>query len=250
MATSLRFLGTGTAFNDDGRGSQAILVERSAGAPFLVDFGPTALAGLKLAGVPTAALDRLFLTHLHGDHTAGWPFLLLQMAHQECRELPFTVHGPRGCRRNLEQLAELCYQDAVAEPGFDLHYRELAVERAAGLDAGEGIVFDTYPMEHHPTSIAYRFQLDGRRIGISGDTAWNAELEAIASECDTLVLECTSVAPLPVPHISLEQLRLQRGRLSCPRILLVHLTDKVAQELGRDPIAGVVATHDGLRVNA
>ena len=250
MSTKLRCLGTGTAFNDDGRGSQAIFVERSTGAPFLVDFGPTGMAGLRRAGLTTSNLDRLFLTHLHGDHTAGWPFLLLQMIARDNRERPFAVFGPQGTRRTLEALAELCYQEALMAPEFELSYRELPVARAAGLAAGEGIVFDTYPMEHHPSSIAYRFQIDGRRIGVSGDTAWTEQLETLASECDTLILECTSVDPLPVAHVALEQLRQRRGRLACPRVFLVHLTDEVAEALGRDPIPGVIATYDGFCFSA
>jgi ribonuclease BN (tRNA processing enzyme) len=246
-APRLQFLGTGTAFHEDGRGSQCILVHPAAGSPFLVDLGPTAMAGVMRYGVDSDPLERLFVTHLHGDHVAGWPFLLLHLNFIDRRQRPFDVHGPLGVRDCLEGLMALCYPDVVEDPklGFEVRYHELPVGAGEGLRAGE-TSFDVLPMDHHPTSIGYCFDVDGTRVGISGDTRWCDDLERLARASDVLLLECSSVRPHPHAHVSLGELRSGIDRLGDCAVVLIHLTDEVAAALAADPIARVSASHDGL----
>lgn len=247
--SKIRLLGTGTAFHPDGRGSQSILVEPIGGGPFVVDLGPSSASQMSRFGVDPAALDRLFVTHLHGDHTAGWPFLLLNLQLIAARRRPFHVHGPTGVRPCLEGLVELCYGAllAPARLDFELRYAELAVDEAPSVPAG-ALRFDVLPMEHHPSSLGYRFHLgDGRRLAVSGDTRWCPNLERLARDSDLLLVECSSrEEQAAAAHVSLAELRLKRGRLDTRRIVLVHLSDEVAAELAIDPIAGVVAGHDGM----
>ena len=243
----IQLLGTGTAFHTDGRGSQSILIRGDDGPPFLVDLGPTAPAALARFGVATAPLERLFVTHLHGDHTAGWPFLALNLGFLDRRERPFHLVGPDGVRDCLEGLMQLCYQDIVEDGklGFEMRYQELAVQPATKLESGP-VRFDVVPMEHHPTSIGYRFHLGRRTVAVSGDTRWCAGLEELAAGSDLLILECTGIGRQPAPHVSLEELREKGDRLGGCDIVLIHLTDAVATDLAADPLPRVTAGYDGL----
>ncbi len=250
---TLTVLGSGNAFHQDGRLSQALLVQRARGAPYLVDAGPSAAAALRAHAPEAAPPDRLFVTHLHGDHVFGWPFLLLQMALEERRERPFRVIGPAGTRESLTALARAAYGDLLDRPPFPLSWTELPVERGAlELDddgGGPGLRVETVPMAHHPTSLGYRFSDGGGGpvLAISGDTAWCDGLEALARGADRLAVECTSDEPLGAPHVALDELREKRARLEAPHVLLVHLCDEVATSLARDPLPGVDAAWDGLR---
>jgi ribonuclease BN (tRNA processing enzyme) len=243
----LQFLGTGTAFHTDGRGSQCVLVCPAASPAFLVDLGPTAMAAAVRYGVRTDRLDRLFITHLHGDHVAGWPFLLLHMNFVERRSRPFEVHGPVGLRDCLEGLMSLCYPDVLHDPqlGFDIVYHELPIVSRAGYDAG-ATGFDTEPMDHHPSSLGYRFRVDGTTVAVTGDTRWGECVGRLATSSDVLVIECSSVERHPHSHVCLDEIRDGRDVLGDCEVVLVHLTDEVAARLAADPIAGVVAAYDGM----
>jgi ribonuclease BN (tRNA processing enzyme) len=241
----LRFLGTGTAFNTDGRGAQAIFVEPEGSSPFLVDVGPTCMQAMARFEVDWSGIDRLFLTHLHGDHTAGWPFLLLNMVFIAGRSRPFHIYGPEGTREKLDGLAGLCYRDVLAKQNFEVVYHEFPVEQREGLDGG-GLAFDILPMTHHDSSVGLRFHLERARIAVTGDTGWCENLERLSLNSDLLILECTTLERQAFTHLSLEEIREGRERLGQAQIVLVHLTDEVAEELSLDPIPRVVAAHDGM----
>jgi ribonuclease BN (tRNA processing enzyme) len=242
----IQFLGTGNAFNTDGRGTQSILFAPGAASPFLVDIGPTAFQAMVRFGVDWAKIDRLFLTHLHGDHTAGWPFLLLNMVIQERRTRPFDIFGPQGTQSSLDGLAAFCFHDVLARQSFDIRYHELPVAHQEGVDGQQGMQFDVLPMEHHASSIGYRFHVDGTRIGVTGDTGWCESLELLGATCKVLIAECSSVSPDAPAHLSLEEIRKARPSLGAGQLLLVHLTDGVAEELARDPVPDLLATYDGM----
>ena len=240
------FLGTGTAFNSGGRGSQAILVRPASASPFLVDIGPTAMQAMARFDVDFSEIDRLFLTHLHGDHTAGWPFLLLSQVFVAGRGSPFHIHGPVGTREHLESLAALCYRDVLPEQAFEVIFHEFPVEERSDLDGAEGMRFDLLPMHHHESSAGLRFRMRELTLAVSGDTGWCDNLERLGERCDLLILECTSARKQSLTHLSLDEIRERRERLGQCEVVLTHLTDNVAQELALDPIPMLTGAHDGM----
>lgn len=248
-AGELQLLGTGTAFHTDGRGSQSLLLRAASGAALLIDAGPTAAAALARFEVALDPIEGLCVTHLHGDHTAGWPFLRLCLALERRRTRRFELRGPRGLRECLDGLCRLCYAELFS-PGadpFELCWLEHAIEEATGFELGP-FGYDLVPLRHHPTSLGYRLRVDGRTVAISGDTRWCDELERLSAGADLLVLECTSPRPNPHAHVSLDELRAGVERLGAERVVLVHTTDEVAAELAADPVPRVLAGYDGLRI--
>src|SRR2546430_14982978 len=92
----VRFAGSGDAFGSGGRWQTCIHVS-GEGQVVLVDCGATSLTALKAQGLDPGAVDAVAVTHLHGDHFGGLPFLILdgQFSRRPAR---LQVAGPPGIR--------------------------------------------------------------------------------------------------------------------------------------------------------
>src|SRR5918995_4643256 len=177
---AVRVLGCGDAFGSGGRFQTCFFV--SAGRDrFLIDCGATSLVAMRRFGVDPSAIDTVFLSHLHGDHFAGLPFLLLEAQFVTRRSRPLTIVGPSGTRQRLLDALELLFPDSGQTAWrFPLEFLELEPHRSAR--AG-GVAVTAYPVEHPSgaPSFALQFGCGGRRIGYSGDTEWTDQLIEVAS---------------------------------------------------------------------
>ena len=90
----VRFLGSGDAFGSGGRFQTCILLELSS-SRVLLDCGASSLIAMRRFGVEPQTVDAVILSHLHGDHFGGVPFLILD-AQFKRRTRPLTVVGPPG----------------------------------------------------------------------------------------------------------------------------------------------------------
>lgn len=240
-------LGSGDAFCSAGRGHTCFLLEDAAGAA-LIDLGATALAALGRLGVDPQIVDAVHFTHLHGDHIAGWPFLLVDALYRARRTRPLTATGPPGTAQRLRDLFRACYADAAERPlPFALEVRELAPGDAA-LVCGRRI--EAWAARHmRPPHVALSLRLAGPAgtLAFTGDTGAHDGLVELARGADVLFAECTDLdappAGAPAPsagedfprdlgrrHLSWEELRVWLPRLGARRVALAHL--------GEEPRAG------------
>ena len=110
----VRFLGSGDAFGSGGRFQTCIHVESGA-IQLLLDCGASSLIAMRRFGVDPAAIDAVILSHLHGDHFGGVPFLILHGQFTR-RARPLVVVGPRGVEARVRE-AMLTYY--VLNGAFD-----------------------------------------------------------------------------------------------------------------------------------
>jgi ribonuclease BN (tRNA processing enzyme) len=81
---TVTFAGSGDAFGSGGRYQACIHVRSPGCEPVLLDCGATSLSALKRLGLDPGEVGAVFVSHLHGDHFAGLPFLILdgQFSHR------------------------------------------------------------------------------------------------------------------------------------------------------------------------
>jgi len=199
--TQLVLLGTGTPRPDPNRSgpSAAIVVN---GAAYLVDCGPGVVrraAAAELKGVHELLaknLKTVFITHLHSDHTLGYPDLILS-PWVVGRKDPLEAYGPAGLADMTTHILAAYREDIDVRThglehgnptGFNVHVHEIK----PGLVFEDANVKVTAFLVKHGTwkqAYGYRFETADRRIVMSGDTAPCAALEAAAQGADILVHE-------------------------------------------------------------
>lgn len=238
--TRVVMLGTGTPNADPGRSGPAAAVVVS-GQVYLVDCGVGVVRRAALAAgdnpeLKPVNLDRVFITHLHSDHTLGLPDLILS-PWVLGRSQPLRLWGPAGLADMANAILQAWSKDiAVRTEGLE-HANTtgdhvVVHEIVPGQVYHDANVTVTAFAVHHGSwdqAFGYRFQTADRVIVFSGDTT---PLEATANACDGCDLLFHEVynrkgiptAKLPYYaafHTSAEQL----GRLATqarPKLLVLY----------------------------
>jgi ribonuclease BN (tRNA processing enzyme) len=228
---SIQVLGSGDAFGSGGRLQTCFLVD-AGDERFLIDCGATALVAMRRFGIAPGTIDTVFLSHLHGDHFGGLPFLLLEAQFISRRERPLVIVGPPGTEERLLATLEVLYPGSSGTSWrFPLRFVELAPLKRQRLG---GVTVTAHPVVHPSGAPAYALQLvcGGRRIAYSGDTAWTEQLIEVARGSDLLIVECYAFEPKASHHLDFKTLSRRRAELGAGRVLLTHMSAEMLSRLG------------------
>jgi ribonuclease BN (tRNA processing enzyme) len=240
-------LGTGTPVPDAaawGPASAVVVGDRL----FLVDAGAGVTRRLAAAGFPRVKdVAATFLTHLHSDHTLGYPDLIFTTWIMGRRE-PLAVYGPPGLRRMTDGILDAWRDDVdLRVKGLERETREWLRVNAIEIQAGvvydrDGVKVTAIPVPHGDwPAFAYRFDAPGRSITFAGDTAPGAALLKAAPGTDILVHEVYNgkrVAPEARP-----------GGESWPEYLRTyHTSDAELARVASEVKPGLLVLHHVLRL--
>ena len=200
--TRVVILGSGTPNADPDRSGPAVAIV-VGDAVYLVDAGPGIVRRAALAARTDSipALDpphlrRVFLTHLHSDHTTGLPDLILA-PWVLGRTEPLEVYGPPGTTR-MVGLLEQAYSEDIAirlrggEPSNKTGYAANARDVAAGqVYRDSNVIVTAFEVPHGKWEHAfgYVFKTSDRTIVVSGDTRPSDAIVRACNACDVLVHE-------------------------------------------------------------
>jgi ribonuclease BN (tRNA processing enzyme) len=258
-------LGTGTpaATPDRSGPATAIVVNDTA---YLVDFGPgvvrrasAAAAARSIAALQPTRLRFAFVTHLHSDHTVGYPDLIFS-PWTLGRRLPLEVYGPRGLEAMTHHVIEAYRVDIDTRTNaegnqrtFPDGYKVNAHEITAGaVYKDPNVTVTAFATTHAMESYGYRFDTPDRSIVISGDTNPSQATIDACRGCDVLIHEVHTSAWLAARpeaggappgtfrrfsekyHTTTEQLA-ELARQAKPRLLILyHYNSRTPEELQTD----------------
>jgi ribonuclease BN (tRNA processing enzyme) len=239
------FAGCGDAFGSGGRMQACIHLRPDGGPPVLLDCGATSLTALKRCGLDPGEVGAVFVSHLHGDHFGGLPFLVLD-GQFSGRAAPLTVVGPPGTAARLHAAMECLFPgSAAARRRFTVEVTELApgaTVQAAGVAAAAWAA-------DHPSgapALCLRLAMAGKVIGYTGDTGWTDSLTQMAAGADLLIAEAY-YRDKPVPyHLRLADLERHRAGLASRRVILTHMS---ADMLAGPGTHGYETASDGLTLH-
>ncbi len=243
---AVTFAGSGDAFGSGGRYQACVHLRAPDSSAILLDCGATSLSALKACGIDPGAIDIVFVSHLHGDHFGGLPFLILDGQFSR-RTRPLTVAGPPGTADRLRRLMEASFPGS---PGVRRRFGVDVVELAPGGTAAvNGVQVTTWEVDHPSGAppFALRLGVGGAEIAYTGDTSWTDKLVAAADGADLLIAEAYYYDKAVPYHLRYADLVAHRADLNSGRIVLTHMSNDMLDRAAEGLLAFETA-HDGLTI--
>jgi len=245
-AVTVTFAGSGDAFGSGGR-YQACIHLKALGQPgtVLLDCGATSLSALKRFGLDPGEISIVLVSHLHGDHFGGLPFLILDGQFSR-RVTPLTVVGPPGTTRRLTDTMECLFPGSSASPRrFSVNTAELSPGSTSNV---HGVTVRAWQADHPSgaPSLLLRLHLAGKTIAYTGDTAWTDAISQAAADADLLIAEAYYQDKNIPYHLRHADFDAHRDQLTAKRIILTHMS---ADMLGHQHETPFEPARDGLVIN-
>ena len=210
--TQVVMLGSGNPNVDPDRSGPAVAVV-AGGKAYLVDCGPGVVRRAaaaetkdKIPALKAAELKIVFITHLHSDHTLGYPDLIFS-PWVLGRNEPLEAYGPRGLKKMTDHIEKAWAEDIQVRrrgleqanaTGYKVNVHEISLRGTAGglspipvIYRDENVTISVIPVKHGiwKQAFGYKFETRDRKIVISGDTVPTDEIVKACDGCDVLLHE-------------------------------------------------------------
>jgi ribonuclease BN (tRNA processing enzyme) len=244
-------VGSGTVVPRLERRQSCVVVE--AGGEMLVfDLGSGAVRGMLGAGLDPFAVDRVYFTHFHPDHTVDVVPLLFSIKYgaEEERSHPLHLTGPEPFERFWSLVIDAWGEWMVGD--YPLEVSEIPHEHPSPLDLPGGRL-SWSPAVHRPESIAYRLDGAGGGFVYTGDTEYSESVVELARGAHTMLIECSFPDDSPVPgHLTPRGVARIASEAGVRRVVLTHVYPAaddldLPAEVGRGYDGEVVVARDGLK---
>lgn len=240
----VRFLGCGDAFGSGGRFNTCFHVATNA-TSFLIDCGASSMIAMRRFGIDPNDISTVFISHLHGDHFGGLPFMLLDAQLYSRRAKTLTIAGPPGLRERLTLAQEALFPGSSdVRRKFETKLVELQPGAAQTID---GVTVTPFEVAHPcgAPPFALRLECGGKALAYTGDTEWTDALIECGREVDLLIAEALFFDRKIKWHLDYASLKAHLPEIAAKRVILTHLGPDM---LARLPELDYEVAEDGKRV--
>lgn len=232
---NVTFLGTGNAFSAGKRTNVCLLIE-AAEFRMLVETGPMVLEQLSRAGMRAVDVERLFVTHGHGDHVLGFPMLALNRLGAAT---PLHIYAGLSTIASLRILSTLAFS-SLSTDQLNLRWHEISQEGPGEVELSTGVRLRTILPDYPPgvPTLAARWEFDdGPSVTFITDTRPGQASVELARDSDLLIHEADASAilePDADPNKHYHSTAQQAGEIAreagCKRLALVHLGAEIGDQ--------------------
>jgi ribonuclease BN (tRNA processing enzyme) len=193
------FCGTGSAINTDSIGSSVLL-----NGTILIDAPGGINAQLFRSGVDVDGLKSILITHAHGDHIFGLPFVLLEYMIRP-RSEPLTIVGPDNLNEKIRELTRLAFPEADPERLLSPAKSEYIIIHDGEVVTLAGTRIRVFRVPHGPVE-TYGFHITesgGKSLLYVPDVERGDKIKALVEEADIAMLDSTTPVDAIPAHMSL-----------------------------------------------
>jgi ribonuclease BN (tRNA processing enzyme) len=238
-------VGSGDAFGSGGRFNTCFHLV-AGGRTVLIDCGASTNVALRARGIDLGTIDAVILSHLHGDHFGGIPFLLLDAQYMTRRDRRLVIAGPPGSRERIDAANEVFYAgSSKTEWRFPWEVIEIPLGVATDI---LGLSVTTAAVLHSSgaPSTALRVTDGNKTLAYSGDTQWTDALLPVARDADLFICECYEYERELTGHLNWKTLRGRMKDFAARRVMITHMSPTVLSRLAELRQSGVLIAEDGL----
>lgn len=222
----LTVLGCGDAFGSKGRFNTSFLIQHE-GEGVLLDCGATTLVRLKQEEIDLDSISTIIISHFHGDHFGGLPFIMISKLFESTNSSPLTIIGPKGIKEKVIELQEVLYPGTSSQfDQLEVSFHEFEEGKMLAIDDKQ---IEVYEVIHSPPSLPHAIRLTWKDkiIAFSGDTSWTDQLIPLSKGSDVFVCECNFMEPIGPGHLSYQELLEKQSSFECKQMYLSHMNSEV-----------------------
>jgi ribonuclease BN (tRNA processing enzyme) len=244
----LTVIGSGDAFGSGGRFNTCFHVATGQ-RTILIDCGATTHVALRVHGLDPNTIDAIILSHLHGDHFGGIPFIMLDAHHMGRRERPLTFAGPPGTRARIAAAMEVFFPGST-KTNWRFPWNVVEIEVAQPTDI-LGLTITSAEVIHNSgaPSTALRVSDGTKVLAYSGDTQWTDALLPVASGADLFIVECFDYARELSGHLNWTTVKRRMADFAARRVMVTHMNPTMLSRLEEIRGSGVLVAEDGLVID-
>lgn len=209
----------------------------------MVDMPNGTLKQLMRTGHEPKNINKILITHLHGDHTADIPFFLMYLyKFNEMNRITYII-GPNGLKNKISLMFEsYCYHlDKIEQfiKFIELNPNEVL----ENTDIGYKI--EAIPVSHGYIENPYGYIIDDK-LGFSGDSMLCEGVEKITEKSEILVADCSNIEGT-IAHMGIDNLKYLSEKYN-RKIITTHIKDKTREELNRLQLPNIISKEDGYKI--
>ena len=223
----LKIVGSGDAFGTGGKYNTSFLLNGEQGA-CLIDCGASTLIRLKQLNIDLPDIRSIFISHFHGDHYSGLPFLILSYCYEYECENELNLVGPKGLKDRLYSLQEAMYPDTgYLLEKLNINFMEFD---SNGIQVDD-VFCEAIPVNHSPSSLPHGIRLswNHKTLAYSGDTEWTENLRKVYEGVDFFICECNFLEKKVPGHLSYKVLNEKLSHINPDKVYLTHMNNSMLQ---------------------
>lgn len=187
-------------------------------------------------------INTVVITHMHGDHIADLPFLLLYILYKKVTG-EIRIIGPKGIKKKVKDL----FQSYC----FELNYNRI-IEKIKlvyiEVEEGKNIITEKYAIQpvlvsHEDLKLAYGYIIDNI-LGFSGDTGMCIGLEKIVEKSQKIVMD-SSLVEGNAAHTGIDNIKSLAKEYPDKTFIATHMQDKTRKQWEKEKIDNVIIPEDG-----